>query len=109
MLLALALSAPGLMAQQIKLSGAHYNLNIIGVEKGKKADMQDSQRHTIFVGLGAPPKVPGQTDSGTVETRIYLVPSQDASFVVCDGNGFDAAVDMERFAGNLFGSGQQRF
>jgi hypothetical protein len=92
---ALALAVPGLMAQDIKLSGAHYNLNIIGVEKDKKADMQDSERHTIFVGLGAPPKKPGETDSGTVETRIYLTPSQDGTFKVCDGNGFDAAVDCE--------------
>jgi len=95
MLFVLALVAPQLMAQEIKLRGAHYNLNIIGVEKGKKADMQDSERHTIFVGLGAPPKVQGQTDTGTVETRIYLTPSQDATFKVCDGNGFDPAVDCQ--------------
>lgn len=95
MLFTLALSATGLMAQNVKLSGAHYNLNIIGVENPKNADMRDSQRHTIFVGLGAPPKNPGQTDTGTVTTRIYLVPSQDGSFQVCDGNGFDAAVDCQ--------------
>jgi hypothetical protein len=94
-LVVLALGTSSLLAQDIKLSGAHYNLNIIGVEKGKTADMQDSERHTIFVGLGSPPKVPGQTDAGTVETRIYLVPAHDASFRVCDGNGFDAAVDCE--------------
>jgi hypothetical protein len=92
---ALLLVATPLMAQDIKLSGAHYNLNIIGVEKGKKADMQNSERHTIFVGLGSAPKNAGQTDSGTVETRIYLAPSQDGSFKVCDGNGFDAAIDCE--------------
>jgi hypothetical protein len=58
--------------------GAHYSLNIIGVENPKKSKMRDSNRHTIFVAL-------------TGETRIYLVPGPD--FVVCDGNGFDAAVD----------------
>jgi hypothetical protein len=44
-------------------------------------------------GLGSAPQNSGHTDSGTVETRIYLTPSQDATFKVCDGNGFDAAVD----------------
>src|SRR6185436_17381100 len=33
------------------LSGPHYNLNIIGVPKGKTVDMTDSSRHTIFVPL----------------------------------------------------------
>lgn len=32
-------------------SGAHYNLNIIGVPKGKTADMTGSQGHRIFVPL----------------------------------------------------------
>lgn len=32
-------------------SGAHYNLNIIGVDKAKTADMDGSKRHTIFVPL----------------------------------------------------------
>ena len=32
-------------------SGAHYNLNIIGVPKGKTADMQGSNGHRIFVPL----------------------------------------------------------
>jgi len=32
-------------------SGPHYNLNIIGVPKGKTADMTGSQGHTIFVPL----------------------------------------------------------
>lgn len=62
-------------------SGAHYNLNIIGVEKGKKVDMTKSNRHTIFVKLG---KAGEKAD-----TRIYLEPGD--RFQVCDGNGFDAA------------------
>lgn len=76
-------------AQQIKPpSGPHYNLNIIGVDKAKKATMRDSQRHTIFVALGK---------SGAVTTNIYLVPPPAGStdFRVCDGNGFDAAVDCQ--------------
>jgi hypothetical protein len=70
-------------------NGPHYNLNIIGVdpEKAKKVDMTDSNRHTIFVALGSK-KADG---SGAIETKIYLGASED--FVVCDGNGFDAAKD----------------
>jgi hypothetical protein len=70
-------------------SGPHYNLNIIGIdpEKAKKVDMTDSNRHTIFVKLG----VRKQDGTGAVETKIYLGASND--FVVCDGNGFDAAHD----------------
>ena len=63
--------------------GAHYTLNIIGVENPKKTDLTDSNRHTIFVALGA--------KGAGVETKIYLGASPD--FVVCDGNGFDAAHD----------------
>lgn len=66
-------------------SGPHYNLNIIGVEKGKTAPMTGSDRHTIFVQLGT---------AGAVEAKrslIYLVPSAD--FQVCDGNAFDPAYD----------------
>ena len=70
-------------------SGSHYNLNIIGVDKGKTATMTGSDRHTIFVQLGT---------TGSVDAKrsyIYLVPS--ATFAVCDGNAFDAAYDC---AGN---------
>jgi hypothetical protein len=67
-------------------SGPHYNLNIIGVEKGKTDDLTGSNRHTIFVALGK---------TGTVPSRIYLTPA--AEFRVCDGNAFDAAFDC---AGN---------
>ena len=62
-------------------SGAHYNLNIIGVEKGKSSPMTGSDRHTIFVALG-------KEDS--VTSKIYLTPGE---FHVCDGNAFDPAFD----------------
>lgn len=63
-------------------SGAHYNLNIIGVEKTKTADMTDSNRHVIFVKLGS---------SGNVQrSNIWLT---RGDFKVCDGNAFDAAYD----------------
>src|SRR5213593_2344085 len=63
-------------------SGAHYNLNIIGVEKGKTSPMTGSDRHTIFVGLGS--------KDGSVTSNIYLTPGE---FQVCDGNAFDQAFD----------------
>ena len=69
-------------------SGAHYNLNIIGVENPKKAEMRDSKRHTIFVALGS--KNGRNSTEVEVETRIYLT---RGDFEVCDGNGFDAAYD----------------
>lgn len=61
--------------------GGHYNLNIIGVEKGKTVKMTGSERHTIFVRLGRA--------GDAVETRIHLQPGDE--FRVCDGNGFDIA------------------
>ena len=61
-------------------SGAHYNLNIIGVENPKTSSLTSSERHTIFVDLGK---------NGTVRSNIYLEPREE--FKVCDGNGFDQA------------------
>ena len=65
-------------------SGPHYNLNIIGVDNPKKSPMTASNRHTIFVALGATKA----SDPNPVETDIWLTPGE---FQVCDGNGFDAA------------------
>ncbi|NNE83511.1 MAG: hypothetical protein HKN28_06030 [Alphaproteobacteria bacterium] len=81
-------------------NGPHYNLNIIGVENPKKADMTGSNRHTIFVALHS--KVVGKSktqvdDDGNlastaiVDSKIWLTPGPE--FRVCDGNGFDAAYD----------------
>src|SRR5437867_1273097 len=77
-LVATGLAAPAL-ADGINLNGAHYNLNIIGVENPKTAPMTGSDRHTIFVGLGK---------KSSVTSNIYLAPGP---FDVCDGNAFDAA------------------
>ena len=71
------------LAQDIKLSGPHFTLNIIGVEKGKTPTMTNSDRHTIFVALDKSGKF--------TQTNIYLKPGYD--FKVCDGNGFDPAYD----------------
>src|SRR5262249_25055661 len=57
------------------LNGPHYNLNIIGVPKGKNPDMTNTDGHTIFVPL-----------DGTV--RIYYVAGDQ--FQVLDRNGTDA-------------------
>ena len=65
-------------------SGGHYNLNIIGVDNPKTADLTGSNRHVIFVALGK---------QGQVTSRIYLTPG--AEFKVCDGNAFDPAIDCE--------------
>jgi hypothetical protein len=65
-------------------TGPHYNLNIIGVDNPKTSPMTGSDRHTIFVGLGA------KKPSAPVTTDIWLTPGD---FQVCDGNGFDAAYD----------------
>ncbi len=78
-ILALAMTA---MAQEMP-NGAHYNLNIIGVEKNKTADMTGSQRHTIFVPLRT---------SGVLGASIYLVPGD---FEVCDGNASDPAYNCQ--------------
>jgi len=78
LIVAAGFAAPA-SAAGIKLSGPHYNLNIIGVENPKTAPLTGSERHTIFVALGK---------QSSVTSRIYLTPGP---FEVCDGNAFDAA------------------
>jgi hypothetical protein len=65
-------------------NGIHYNLNIIGVPKGKTADMTDSQRHTIFVPLNTT----GSVDMKGV--KISYIRSETGKFEVLDGNATDA-------------------
>src|SRR5215510_8125459 len=57
------------------LNGTHYNMNIIGVPKGKTVDMTNTDGHTIFVPL-----------DGTV--KIFYVAGDQ--FQVLDRNGTDA-------------------
>ena len=45
-------------------SGPHYNLNIVGVPKGKTADMTGTSGHSIFVNLSG-------------NTKIFLQPGDD--------------------------------
>lgn len=57
-------------------SGAHYNLNIIGVQNPKTADMTDTNGHTIFIDLYG-------------KTKIMLAEGDD--FEVTDRNGTDSS------------------
>ncbi|MBI4333312.1 MAG: hypothetical protein HY673_18765 [Chloroflexi bacterium] len=54
-------------------SGAHYNLNIIGVPKAKTADMTNADGHVIFVSLNG-------------QTQIQL---SEGDYQVLDANGTD--------------------
>jgi hypothetical protein len=80
LLLLVALTLPGYsQTGNGAPAGAHYNLNIIGVENPKTSPLTGSDRHTIFVALGS---------KSTVTSNIYLT---QGDFQVCDGNAFDAA------------------
>jgi len=61
-------------------SGAHYNLNIIGVPKNKTADMTGSSGHRIFVKLDG-------------NTRILL--QEGAEYQVIDANGTDGTASFQ--------------
>ena len=61
-------------------SGAHYTLNIIGMEKGKTANMQ-ATGSAMFVGL--------DRTGDNVTTKIMLTESLDGSFAITDKNGTD--------------------
>jgi hypothetical protein len=76
--LALALAAPAFAQVGKGLSGAHWNLNIIGVPKDKTVPtMTDSSRHVIFVPLQSGSDVSRQV-------KISYVRGDD--FRVLDGN-----------------------
>ena len=61
-------------------SGAHYNLNIIGVPKNKSADMTDNSGHRIFVMLERK------------NTRIIL---SEGEYKVLDANGTDGRAEFQ--------------
>jgi hypothetical protein len=69
-------------------SGTHYNLNIIGVPKGKTADMTNNNGGRIFVSLG-------KSNDG-VTTKIMLTPAPAGeSFKVLDANGTDGTAAFQ--------------
>ena len=61
-------------------SGPHYTLNIIGMEKGKNADMQ-ATGSAMFVGL--------DRTGANVTTKIMLTESTDGTFAITDKDGTD--------------------
>jgi hypothetical protein len=63
-------------------SGAHYNLNIIGVKNKKDATMTDGEGHRIFVLLG------GGGIWENTKIKLTMAPEGE-SFKVLDGNGTD--------------------
>lgn len=82
LILTLALSARTTHAQTGNgaPSGSHYNLNIICVPNGKKADMTNTQGRTIFVSC-----------AGT--SKINLI--EGADFQVLDRNGTDGSASFQ--------------
>lgn len=59
-------------------SGAHYNLNIIGVPKGKDAAMDGNNGHRIFVSM-----------EGNTKINLANADLTDGTFKVLDANGTD--------------------
>jgi hypothetical protein len=60
-------------------SGSHYSLNLIGMPKGKTADMTGNNGHRIFVNLAG-------------KTRILL---GEGEFQVLDANGTDGSASFQ--------------
>ena len=70
-------------------SGEHYTLNIIGVAKGKNANMDAAGGHVIFVGLG------DRKPAEPLTTKIMLNQSASAGeFGVLDKNGTDGVAQF---------------
>jgi hypothetical protein len=72
-------------------SGSHFNLNIIGMDKGKNVDMTGNDGHRIFVALNG-------------RTNINLT---EGDFQVLDANGTDgsAAFQLPNPVGDADGDG----
>jgi len=99
--------------------GPHdYQLNIIGVEKGKKARMTNNDRRTIFVPLKSTKtgeySKPNFNQDGVgvqtaiVDSKIWLVPGD--SFSVCAGTGIDLAYGCnDSYLGNWSTMGYNEF
>lgn len=82
-------------------SGAHYNLNIVGVEKDKTMNGQLDTGNVIFVGLGTPKSDPNAV---TVRTDIMLSPGD---FSVLDKNGTDGEAAFQLPANGTTGTTYQ--
>jgi hypothetical protein len=64
-------------------NGAHYNLNLIGVPKGKSAEMQGASGHVIFV------KLDGNSKIWLCEAGVDAGCEGATDFQVLDANGTD--------------------
>ncbi|TMD59541.1 MAG: hypothetical protein E6I87_09265 [Chloroflexi bacterium] len=87
-------------------SGAHYNLNLIGVPKQKSADMTGSNGHVIFVSLVGNTKINLSLGdfqvldaNGTDGTAAFQLPNPDP-----DGDGVTAYSVYARALGKPNGS-----
>ena len=69
-------------------TGAHYNLNWIGVPQGKTADMTGSNGHVIFVSLV------GHTNILLCESGVGTACSTVSGFQVLDANGTDGTASF---------------
>lgn len=74
-------------------SGPHFDLNIIGVQKGKTAPMTGSNGHVIFVSLNTP-------------TKIML---SAGPFQVLDANGTDGSAAFQLPNPDPTNSGQTQY
>lgn len=86
-LAALCLAVNTVQATPLPINGEHYNLNIIGVEKGKNPTAMgwvNEDRHTIFVPL-------------TGKSNIYM--QQNESFAVIDADGTDGSARFQLGSG----------
>ena len=91
-------------------SGTHYNLNLIGVAKGKSSDMTGNEGHRIFVSLAGRTKImlsEGEFQvldaNGTDGTAEFQLPSPDS-----DNDGVTAYSVFARALGKPGGSGSIR-
>ena len=66
-------------------SGSHYNLNIIGVPKGKTADMSNTSGHSLFV------KLDGKTSIWLCESGVDEACADVDDFAIIDRNGTDGS------------------
>lgn len=87
MVLTLSATAFAGVGNSIPDNGPHWQVNIIGVPKGKTADMSNSNRQTIFVSLG---------NNNAITTKINIVPNtaDPTQFAVLDGNGTDGSATI---------------
>ena len=71
------------------LSGAHYNLNILGKENCSPNVFEGSDRHTIQVLLKNVDATPKDLTPGVELSKVNKIFLQEGDFQVIDGNACD--------------------